>query len=189
MSSYSSITSSKVNYSSAFCNDPASHPPKSSFHKESFSANNEPEKPLEEYPPIIKEIFNKIEIFYKEIQRVSRLSEELMSENRVYKDEYMKLKLSLDQNSNENYERNFIRRLADLRMSLFRKEEEISKMMIFNKKLENENNHLKKETEIKNSCISGSAMLKNDLRGKLAELEAKNAILIKEINSLQKKDQ
>lgn len=204
--SYSSLTSSKINNSSPQYNESTIHPPKSSFHKElNISANIEPpkktsscegnskisfsmifkDKSPEEYPAILKEIIFQAETVFRELQRVEYMSEELMSENRIWKEEYKKLKLTVDPNSNENYERNFIRRLADLKTLILKKDEEISKISVFLKKMENENNYLKNELDIKNSNLGNSPTLKNELKNKISELESRNATLIKEINSVR----
>jgi len=143
------------------------------------------DKSPEEYPSLLKEIVLEIEGVYREIQRVGFLSEELMNENKIWKEEYKKLKLSFDQNSNENYERNFIRRLADLKTLIMKKDEEISKISVFMKKMENENVYLKNEIELKNSNCLNSPTLKNDMRNKIIELESRNAALIKEINTVR----
>ena len=204
--SYSSLTSSKLNNSTPHYIEAALHPPKSSFHRESNFPINDPlnankrqssleqqlsfsqplkDKSPDEYPLILKEMIMQIEELYNEIQRVAYISEELMNENKIWKEEYQKLKFSLDQNANENYERNFIRRLADLQTLNMKKEEESNKLAIFLKKLENEYNYLKREMEIKNNSSPSSPLLKNDIRNKVADLEAKNNALIKEINGIR----
>ena len=66
-----------------------------------------------------------------------------------------------------------------------KKDDEISRISVFLKKMENENNYLKNELEIKNSNLGNSPTLKNELKNKISELESRNATLIKEINSVR----
>lgn len=202
--SYSSLTSSKINLSTPFYNENSNNPylyPKSSFQKEvtpndlkkigsyenasptklSYSLVLKDKSP-EECMILIKEMTLQMENIFKEMQRVAFISEELMSENIVWKEEYNKLKLTIDPNSNDSYEKNFIRRLSDLQSLIAKKEDEINKKSMILKKLENENAYLKREIELKKEHGSASPTQKNDLRSAIMDLENKNSALIKKIN-------
>lgn len=203
--SYSSLTSSKINLSTPFYNENTNNPylyPKSSFQKEGSSPNDlkkngsyenaSPnklsysmvlkDKSPEECIILIKEMIVQMENIYKEMQRVAYISEELMNENMVWKEEYNKLKLTIDPNSNDSYEKNFIRRLADLQSLLAKKDDEINKKSMILKKLENENAYLKREIELKKEHGGASPTQKTDLRTAIMDLENKNSALIKKIN-------
>lgn len=204
--SYTSISSSKVNNSTPYYNENFS----STVHQKTYFQKDQPinydlnkkigsfepipkfsyslvlkDKSPEECLIILKEIVFQMENISKEIQRVSYISEELMNENMIWKEEYNKLKMSLDPNSNDGYEKNFIRRLADIKSLTKKKDEEINRKIMTLKKLENENGYLKREIELKKDLGSNSPLFKNDLRSKIVELENKNTALIKEINIMR----
>lgn len=191
---HTSLSSSKgIPFQSNFIENQSREPNRSSFNRyyDKTSVNNGrfgkiKEKIVEEK---IKETAIQIEMLNSEIKNQSLIFDELIKENLFLKDEYKKLKESASNEigqkiffSSEFYEKNFIKRMTEIKMNIIKKEQEIQHANLIIKNLENENKNLKRDLD---GNSSNSPNLRKDVKKKIDDLEAKNFNLIKEINILK----
>ena len=143
-------------------------------------------QPVDEF--FLGEMARKLEILSLELNKVNFINEELIIENELWKEQYVKLQEYMKSkeggviNAHDVYQKNFITTINDLEKDLEQKETKITNIMKNIKSFEKENAGLKKEFETKQQTQNSSPTFKKDLMRKLEDLEKMNFHLNNELD-------